>query len=635
MKKFFALFLCLVLMLGICMPITATDEDTVTILFTHDLHSHFLPIGTDDGGESGGYARLYTLMEEERNKAEGALITVDAGDFSMGSLFQTVYATDAAELRILGKLGYDALTFGNHEFDFRQQGLIDMLNNAVASGDKLPPIVCGNYYPPTDGTAEAAWDAYNNYGVKDYIMIEKEGVRFAVFGLVGVDSQSNAPMSGIVFQDPAETASRIIKEIKEKEDYDYIICLSHSGTDSEEDESEDFQLAKAVDGIDVIVSGHTHTTLRTPIHVNNTWIVSGGSYSENLGVLKIKGTHGATELVSYELREVDENVADNEEIASVIEYYKTLVSENYLGQYGLTFDEVLAISPFNFDSVGGAQADKALGNFISDAYRYAVESIEGENAEDRITFTVVASGIVRGTFTEGEITTSEVYEIDSLGVGADGKSGYPLVSVYLTGKDLKTALEVDASVVPLMSAAQLYGSGLYWKYNTKRMIFNKVVETGVMMDDGSIVPIEDDQLYRVVTGLYCCQMLSAVEGKSFGLLSITPRHKDGTPVTDYDSLIIHDQNGNEIKEWYALAMYLQSFEKNEDGIPVVPESYSQPEARKVVYESTNLYELLRGANHFTWILIVAILVVVAIIALVVFLIVRKILRKKKKAETRK
>jgi large-conductance mechanosensitive channel len=81
-------------------------------------------------------------------------------------------------------------------------------------------------------------------------------------------------------------------------------------------------------------------------------------------------------------------------------------------------------------------------------------------------------------------------------------------------------------------------------------------------------------------------------------------------------------------------MYLQSFEKNEDGIPVVPDSYSQPEARKVVYSSSNIYELLRNANIFTWVLIIAILVVVAIIALVVFLIVRKIIRKKKKAMNR-
>ena len=218
----------------------------------------------------------------------------------------------------------------------------------------------------------------------------------------------------------------------------------------------------------------------------------------------------------------------------------------------------------------------------------------------------------------------------SLGVGADGTPGYPLVSVYLTGKDLKTALEVDASVVPLMSAAQLYGNGLYWKYNTSRMIFNKVVETGVITEDGTIVPLEDDKLYRVITGLYCCQMLSAVESKSFGLLSVTPRHADGTPVTDYDSLIIHDENGEELKEWYALASYLGTFEKNEDGISVIPENYSTPEHRKVVYSSTNPVELLKNANIFTWIVIILVLVILAVIALVTTLIVRKIIRKRNK-----
>ena len=149
---------------------------------------------------------------------------------------------------------------------------------------------------------------------------------------MGVDAHSNAPMSGMVFQDPIDTANRIVAEIKENEDYDYIICLSHAGTSSKEEESEDRLLANAVDGIDVIISGHTHTTLKTPLHVNNTWIISAGSYSKNLGVLKIKGSHGATELVSYELKKVDETVADNAEISAVIEYYKTLGTENYLGQ---------------------------------------------------------------------------------------------------------------------------------------------------------------------------------------------------------------------------------------------------------------------------------------------------------------
>ena len=233
-----------------------------------------------------------------------------------------------------------------------------------------------------------------------------------------------------------------------------------------------------------------------------------------------------------------------------------------------------------------------------------------------------AAGVIRGTFPAGSITVSDAFNVLSLGVGADGTPGYPLVSFYLTGREIKDGFEVDASVTPLMPAAQLYGRGMYWKYNTSRMIFNKVVEGGQTLEDGTVVPLEDDKLYRIVTGLYCCQMLSTVNAKSFGILSITPRNADGSFVTDYDS--------NEIKEWYALASYLQTFEKNEDGIPVVPETYSSPEARKVVYASMNPYELLCGANIFTWAVILIVLLIIAVIVLVTIKIVRR--KKKRQAD---
>ena len=94
---------------------SAPDRET-TILFTHDLHSHFLPQPTGDGGESGGYARLKTAIDQEKAAHPDALL-VDGGDFSIGSLIQTLYTTQAAELRTMGALGYDAATIGNHEFD--------------------------------------------------------------------------------------------------------------------------------------------------------------------------------------------------------------------------------------------------------------------------------------------------------------------------------------------------------------------------------------------------------------------------------------------------------------------------------------------------------------------------------------
>ena len=193
MKRPVIVLLALILLLSCSSLAAGAPEDPVTILFTHDTHSHFLPSPEAGGGQSGGYTRLYTLLERQRAAAPGPVITLDGGDFSMGTLFQTVYTTEAAELRMLGAMGYDVTTFGNHEYDFRAQGLADMLNAAVDSGGPLPAIVQGNYRPLTARNADpdaeisdetlaasaAAQAALDRYGVTDYVVIERGGVRFA------------------------------------------------------------------------------------------------------------------------------------------------------------------------------------------------------------------------------------------------------------------------------------------------------------------------------------------------------------------------------------------------------------------------------------------------------------------------
>ena len=136
-RQIFVLLVTLVLSVGCLITPAWAQEDegkTATILFTHDMHSHLLPAEKEGGGEYGGFARLMTALEDERAQAEEsgyACITVDGGDFSMGTLFQTIYTTQASELRSLGALGYDAATFGNHEYEYRADGLAKMLEAAV------------------------------------------------------------------------------------------------------------------------------------------------------------------------------------------------------------------------------------------------------------------------------------------------------------------------------------------------------------------------------------------------------------------------------------------------------------------------------------------------------------------------
>ena len=620
-KRLLCLLLALMLALSLGLPAAAAETEA-TILFTHDLHSHLLPANDETGSSYGGYARLMTAIRREKEAAPDAIL-VDGGDFSMGSLFQTAYATDALELRMMGAMGYDAVTLGNHEFDYRPQGFAAMLQAAADCGEPVPPIVDANYYPPALGDsgygpeAELMWTAMARYGITDYTVVQRGGVNFALFGLMGKDSHDCAPTSGMVLVDPVETARNTVEKIMaEVPQPRVIVCLSHSGTDSDKEKSEDHLLAEQVPGIDVIISGHTHTTLTQPETVNGCTIVSCGEYGKNLGVLSLRLTAEGVKAADYRLVAIDSAMPEDAEIAARVEQYKGMVEESYLSRFGgLTFDQVLAENPVAFESqnqMSSTHHESPLGNLIADSYRWAVQQAEGED-HIPIDFALTAAGVVRESLPTGPVTVSDVFNVSSLGIGADGVPGYPLVSVYITGKDLKNAFEVDASVQPLMSAAQLYFNGMTFTFNPHRMIFNKVTHCAQVLEDGTQVPIEDDRLYRVVTGLYCGQMLGAVNSKSFGILSITPRHADGTPVTDLDACIVHNPDGTELKEWFALADYLRE-------MGTVDSRYAAPEGRKIVDASWNPLKLVENPNLFT----IVPAVLLPLLVLGILLLVRRI-----------
>ena len=572
------------------------EEEVVTIFFTHDIHSR---LDEYKSGSSviGGVGRLKTEIDKKKEE-NPATFLFDGGDFSMGTLYQTIYETDAAELTMLGRMGYDATTFGNHEFDYRSQGVANMFHSALenAAEDEtltLPQFVIANidWEINNDDDDKLIQDALEDYGSTPYSIIERSGVRVGVYGVVGEDAQACAPESGLVFEDIVETSKEVVKEL-EKEDVDMIVCLSHSGTAEDEDKSEDEILAKEVPEIDVIISGHTHSTLSEPIVHGDTTIVSAGCYGQNLGELNLVATEdGRWKVEDYQLAEMKENVAVDEEITAYLKNYTQVIDDTYLSRFGYTADQVLAENDITFSEVDDLYArleESNLGNLISDSYVYAVKQAEGDSYEP-IDLAVVASGVIRDTFPKGEITVSDAFNVSALGIGADRITGYPLVSVYLTGAELKTVAEIDVSVSQLMAAAQLYPSGMKWIYNPNRLILNRITSVGLTSDCvgqedkvyfDQMEKLEDDKLYRVVSGLYSAQMLGAVEDTSKGILKITPKNKDGEKITDFEEYIIHDQKGNEVKEWYALASYLESFEENEDGISVIPERYEGPEGRK-------------------------------------------------------
>lgn len=626
-------------------PAPSYTGKEMDVLFLHDTHSHlesFVTMQNGDAATVGGFPQIKTLINEAKSNNPDTLV-VDAGDFSMGTLVQTIFASESAELRMLGELECEITTLGNHEFDYRSQGLASSLYAAAKSGDPVPAMVLCNIDWETmeaEGLTEDQQllkDAFDAYGMTDYTVITKGDVKIAVLGIFGEDSLACAPTCVLKFKDASKAAAETVADIKANEDVDMILCVSHSGTNQDERKSEDEILAKNVPEIDLIISGHTHTTLEQPIRHGDTYIVSCGEYGKNLGTLSMRQrSDGRWEMDSYALIPITPAISPDAPTQERIDDFLESVDIDYLSRFGYTSSQVLAQNDIVFatsDDLYSIHTDHNLGNLLSDAFMY-VMSKEDTGDGNPVDVTIVPSGCVRDTFARGSITVADVFNAYSLGIGLDGVPGYPLISIYLTGAELKTGAEIDASLTDIMPSARMYLTGIEFSFNPHRMILNKVTDIYLSDDSGERMEIEDDKLYRVVCDLYSGQMLGAVNSISMGILSVQPKFADGTPIENIEDAIITNSQGEEIKAWAAIADYIDGFEDTDgDGISNVPSYYNELHGRKVVEDSRNIINLIKNPNKYAVIIVLAVIVVIAILILLVVLIVkliRKISRKRAK-----
>ena len=647
MKKIFRKsFIAAVAVLMIIFGLSASAQENVKsldVLFVHDTHSHLTEFSTVEDGKSqvmGGFAKIKTLINEKKAENPDTLI-LDAGDFSMGTLAQVVFEEEASEIRMLGNLGVEVTTLGNHEFDYRAKGLANMMKHAVESGDALPEMVISNVDWDAMNAAgltedqQMLIDAFANFGVKEYVVLEKGDVKIAVTGLFGKDCLACVVAPPLVFEDPVEAMKETVAEIKANEDVDMIVCVSHSGTWEDEAKSEDEILAKEVPELDLIISGHTHTKLDEAIQHGNTYIVSVGEYGKYLGDLSMSQKEdGRWTLDSYELITVGEDIEEDAATKEKIDELMAMVDEKYLEQFGYTKDQVLCTNEIEFapqSDTSEKHTELNLGSIIADAYTYAAEQILGA---DTVAMSVAPSGTIRDSYAKGNITTENVFNSFSLGIGRDEIPGYPLIGVYLTGEELKLTAEIDASISDLMTTARLYTDGLYWHYNPNRMLLNKATDVFLVNNQEERVELENDKLYLVVTDFYSSQMLGGVTDLSMGLLSIVPKFADGTPIENYEDAILM-KGDQELKAWVAIADYMSSFEDTDgDGVGNVPAKYGTLEGRKVVEDSKNIIDLVKNPNKFFFMIIGVVLLLLAIIVAIVVLIV-KVVKKIKKRKVRK
>ena len=227
----------------------AKKHKQLVILHTNDTHSTIFPLNPNIDDKEiagrGGFLRRINMLKEQRRQHPDLLL-FDSGDFSQGSGYYTLFKGDV-EVGLMNQMGYDAVTIGNHEFEFGLENLARIFRMAEF------PIVCSNY--DCKGSLLEGL-------VKPYITLVRNGVKIGVFALSpalkGLVFDGNC--EGITYLDPAETAQKYINILRKQEKCDIVICLSHLGW--KESEYTDEMFLKGVEGCDLVLGGHTHTYMK-------------------------------------------------------------------------------------------------------------------------------------------------------------------------------------------------------------------------------------------------------------------------------------------------------------------------------------------------------------------------------------
>lgn len=247
----------LAFVLALALAAVAQERKQLVVLHTNDTHSTVMPLSNllEDTLKAGrgGFLRRMVLVEQQR-KANPQLLLFDSGDFSQGSAYYT-YFKGEVEVELMNRMGYDAATLGNHEFDFGLDNLAALVRRAKF------PVVCANY----DFSATPLAGL-----IKPYVVIEREGLRIGVFGLCpqpdGLVQKPN--YAGMTYSDPVTAAKRMVSTLRGEEHCDVVVCLSHLGWSMDGD-MDDRQLIAATKGIDLVLGGHSHTYMKDMEWVKN------------------------------------------------------------------------------------------------------------------------------------------------------------------------------------------------------------------------------------------------------------------------------------------------------------------------------------------------------------------------------
>ena len=567
-----------------------------TILHTSDVHHHasgygpyldYTPNGASDDGVLGGYARMATVIggiKATQAVAGIPTLLVDSGDYFMGATYDMT-ATNPIALQFFQAMGYDAVTLGNHEFDWAPQGLAMLLTNGKTNGFTVP-VVSSNMQ--INGNAFMTAMFGNGTIVNKKIITLSNGIKIGLLGLMGPGAETDAPARApVTFNHNASFIQPLVNGLVKTDNVNLVVALSHGGVEND-GTGDDAVLAQNVTGIDVIASGHYHTAAAAPANVNGALIISPGSYGRYVGRLDIT-YNAALDMIlssSYNLIPIDDTVAGNPAIQGMVDAYDHALDATLSAALGLQLDTPISGTGFALEKADYQVT--GIGSLCADSLRNVANGVLPLNPDLGQPFQigVIGSGTIRDAIypgNTGAITFSDAYNTLPLGASPYDPSlpGYPLMSVYATGAEIYTICAVG------MTLSHMYGADFFLNFSGLQIDYNPALAgtpptfgvqavrvysptdllclgtAGGQPAPTIINPADPTTLYRIAVGLYELQMMNVISA----LLpppGIQPKKADGSLLlpADYADARIDASAAagvQELKEWLALVQYLGEF----------------------------------------------------------------------------
>jgi 5'-nucleotidase / UDP-sugar diphosphatase len=632
----------------------------LTLLHSNDEHSHLLglspelddfpaPTVAGTGTLKGGASRRAVVLAAERAAAAdagAATLTVSAGDNMVGTLTQIAdtypaAAFGAGDYRVLSMLQYDVTTFGNHEFDYGPTELANIISTAKGSAEGIPAIVSSNiHFSGTAGDAalQALFDETGtdtSQPVHRWLVVTaSNGLRVGFVGIMGANAASVAPLKAPVTfsvppggkdSDQAGALATIYTDLQPVVDTvrsvgkaDVVVALSHSNLVPDAlSTSEDYLIAQNVSGLDVIVSGHTHTEVPAILVANtatgkNVLVQQAGRYGDHLGriSLSVNADGGVvfdtvnSGLIPIDDTTVPSNVAINSFVASSISSLEQTPVANNLSFVQIALGEIFgapqalpttpgglafkSVAGLNFDIDNSRQvAETELADLVTDSLLAAADAIAPTD------LAVEAEGSLRvPTLAQGK--TQQLAFDDLFGAVSLGSSpvtltpGYPLCRFAIELGELKATFEVtlglayggetDLFIVPagfkfeydLARAANSRVTKIYMTSTHAGNTYDTYDAGSLIFDASNASPwlISPTALVRVAATLYVASFAAIA-----GVTLLDADTGQPLPNNDPTPAILHRADGSEIKEWEALGGYVFNQASVEANGGLVPQRY--------------------------------------------------------------